>query len=81
MTQDPAARTAVRGLAGRPGQRRAVRATAVALALLALALGVRDALDDDGASPAEVRQPRPTGSAPVAPARSEPAQQSDEGGT
>ena len=42
----PAARPSPLGLAERPGQRRAVRATAIALGLLALALGIRDA--DDG---------------------------------
>ena len=56
-----APRTAARGLAGRPGQRRAVRVTAVALGLLALALGVRDVLDDDPSS-SDVRQPGPTSS-------------------
>jgi hypothetical protein len=59
---------AVLGLAGRPGQRRAVRATALALGLLALALGVRDGTDD-GAS-RELQSLRPAASAPAA---SEPA--------
>jgi serine/threonine-protein kinase len=68
-------RTAVLGLAGRPGQRRAVRVTAVALGLLALALGVRDALVDDP-SASDVRQPRPTSSVPAqtGPAQTGPAQ-------
>jgi serine/threonine-protein kinase len=70
-----APRAAVLGLAGRPGQRRAVRVTAVALGLLALAVGVRDALDDDP-SPSDARQPRPTSSvpAPTEPTQTEPAQ-------
>ncbi len=56
-------RAAVLGLGARPGQRRAVRVIAVALGLLALVLGVRDALDDDASSEGE-RQPRPTSSVP-----------------
>ena len=66
-------RYAVLGLAGRPGQRRAVRVTAVALGLLALALGVRDALDDDPSS-SDVRQPRPVSSVPATtgPTQTEP---------
>jgi hypothetical protein len=65
----------VLGLAGRPGQRRAVRATAVALALLALALGVRDALTDESDAPADVRGPRPVSSVPAAPAPVAPDEQ------
>ena len=73
-------RAAVLGLAARPGQRRAVRVTAVALALLALALGVRDAVTDDPDAPTDVRQPRPVSSvpattAPVAPTEQAPAEQ------
>jgi hypothetical protein len=60
-----APRAAALGLAGRPGQRRAVRATAVALGLLALTLGLRDAVDDDPGAPADGQQPRPVMSAPV----------------
>jgi serine/threonine-protein kinase len=61
-----ASRPAPLGLAGRPGQRRAVRATALALGLLAVALGVRDARDDSG-STSDVRRDRPASSAPPAP--------------
>ena len=61
------ARPAVLGLAGRPGQRRAVRATAVALGLLAIALGVRDATEDDPAPARDVRQEAPDSSTPPAP--------------
>ncbi len=67
-------RPAVLGLAGRPGQRRAVRATAVALALLALALGVRDAVTDESDAP-DVRQPRPVSSVPATPAPVAPTEQ------
>ena len=58
----PAAGRSPLGLAERPGQRRAVRATAVALGLLALALGIRDATTDDPPSPVT---PRPASTAPA----------------
>ena len=59
------------GLAGRPGQRRAVRATALALGLLALALGVRDATRDDPSD--DVREQRPASTAPPVPSTTAPA--------
>jgi hypothetical protein len=64
--------------AGRPGQRWAVRATAVALVLLALALGVRDARDDRPASPAGVQRDAPS-SAPPAPAEQQDRTPGDDG--
>ena len=64
------------GLSGRSGQRRAVRATALLLGLLALALGVRESLSDPTApvtgqappatSPARSAAPAPSASAPAA---------------
>ena len=71
LTTDVPSRPAVlpsgHGLAGRPGQRRAVRLTAVALGLLALALGVRDATRPDPDPPEDVRRPAPASSAPATP--------------
>ncbi|MDP9467074.1 MAG: hypothetical protein M3P31_07645, partial [Actinomycetota bacterium] len=61
------------GPAGQPGQRRAVRATAVALGVLAIALGVRDATKKDSTAPVDVRERRPAASAPPAPAATEGA--------
>jgi serine/threonine-protein kinase len=58
-------RAAVLGLGARPGQRRAVRVTAVALALLAVVLGVRDALDDDASAEEGLRQPGSSSSVPA----------------
>lgn len=76
-TASPAApggtRPARLGPAGRPGQRRAVRATAVALGVLAIALGVRDATKKDSTAPVDVRERRPAASAPPAPAATEGA--------
>ena len=74
-------RPAALGLAGRPGQRRAVRATAVALGLLAVALGVRDATRDDPAGTVDLPERRPASSAPPTPAATQDApvvQQQDE---
>ena len=50
------------GLSGRPGQRRAVRATAVLLGLLALGLGLRESRTAGSASQPE---PRPAASTPA----------------
>lgn len=57
----PAPRSGVLGLSARPGQRRAVRLIAVVLGLLALALGVRDALVDEPPAPADVQPVRSAG--------------------
>jgi hypothetical protein len=64
VTDDPARPLVGRpdglGLAGRPGQRRAVRLTAVALGLLAVALGVRGATSDDRSPSVDERQEQRT---------------------
>lgn len=60
-------------LAGRPGQRRAVRVTALVLGLLAVALGVRDAAREDAGPRVDVTERRPVSSAPPGSAPSGPA--------